>query len=100
MLPEGTHEFHYDLGKEFFKNMDSTDIRNANLAVDLTVTYRNGVYDLTFACEGNVIFWGSYSYNCLILLSGESPGIAPPKGLHLCDLRGKITEFFLIDKIF
>jgi len=52
MLPEGTHEFHYDLGKEFFKNMDSTDIRNANVAVDLTVTYRNGVYDLTFACEG------------------------------------------------
>lgn len=54
MLPEGTHEFHYDLGKEFFKNMDSTDIRDANVAVDLTVTYRNGVYDLAFACDGTV----------------------------------------------
>lgn len=53
-LPEGTHEFHYDLDKQFFKNMESADIRDAKVAVDLTVVYRNGVYDLTFACEGTV----------------------------------------------
>lgn len=53
-LPEGTHEFHYDLGKQFFENMESNDIRDANVAVDLTVTYRNGVYDLAFACDGTV----------------------------------------------
>ena len=51
-LPEGTHEFHYRLDKQFFKNMESGDIRDANVAVSLTVIYRNGVYDLTFACEG------------------------------------------------
>lgn len=53
-LAEGSHEFHYDLDKQFFKNMESTDIRDANIAVDLTVTYRNGVYDLAFACDGTV----------------------------------------------
>lgn len=53
-LPEGTHEFHYDLGKQFFENMESNDIRDAKVAVDLTVTYRNGVYDLAFACDGTV----------------------------------------------
>lgn len=53
-LSEGTHEFHYDLTKEFFKNMESTDIRDAAVSVDLSVMYRNGVYDLTFACDGTV----------------------------------------------
>lgn len=53
-LPEGKHEFHYVLGKEFFKNMESADIRDASVAVDLTVNHRNGVYDLSFVCTGTV----------------------------------------------
>lgn len=53
-LAEGTHEFHFDLDKKFFVNMESTDIRDAAVAVDLTVIYRNGVYDLTFSCDGTV----------------------------------------------
>lgn len=53
-MPEGTQEFHYDLTKQFFDNMESTDIRDANVGVDLVVTHRNGVYDLAFSCDGTV----------------------------------------------
>lgn len=54
-LPEGVHNFHYELDRQFFKNMESADIRDAKIAVDLTVNHRNGVYDLTFKFEGTVI---------------------------------------------
>jgi uncharacterized metal-binding protein YceD (DUF177 family) len=54
-LPEGTHQFHYDLDKQFFANMESADIRDAKVGVELTVVHRNGAYDLTFACNGSVI---------------------------------------------
>jgi uncharacterized metal-binding protein YceD (DUF177 family) len=54
-LSEGKHEFHYDLDKQFFANMESSEIRDANVGVDLTVAYRNGVYDLNFDCNGTVI---------------------------------------------
>ena len=54
-LAEGTHTFHYDLDKHFFANMESTDIRDAAVAVDLQVVHRNGVYDLSFKFEGTVI---------------------------------------------
>lgn len=53
-MPEGTEEFHYDLDKQFFVNMESTDIRDARVGVDLVVTHRNGVYDLAFSCDGTV----------------------------------------------
>lgn len=53
-MPEGEQEFHYQLGKDFFRNMESTDIRDANVGVDLTVKHRNGVYDLNFSCTGEV----------------------------------------------
>lgn len=53
-LPEGVHDFHYELDRQFFKNMESADIRDAKIAVDLTVNHRNGVYDLTFKFEGAV----------------------------------------------
>lgn len=53
-MPEGTHEFHYDLDKQFYENMESTEIRDAKVAVDLVVVHKNGVYDLTFSCDGTV----------------------------------------------
>jgi uncharacterized metal-binding protein YceD (DUF177 family) len=53
-LPEGKHEFHYDLDKHFFANMESSEIRDAKVAVELTVVHRNGVYDLNFDCNGSV----------------------------------------------
>lgn len=53
-MPEGTETFEYRLDKTFFKNMESADIREADLTVTLTVVNRGGIYDLNFAIEGTV----------------------------------------------
>lgn len=53
-LPKGEHKFTYHLGKQFFADMESADIRDADVDVTLTVVYRNDVYDLSFACAGTV----------------------------------------------
>lgn len=54
-LSEGTYEYHYTLDKRFFDNMESTEIRDAAVNVDLKVIYKNGVYDLSFTFTGTVI---------------------------------------------
>ncbi len=54
-LAEGTHEFHYDVNQQLFKDMESADIRDANVSVDLTVTHRNGAYKLDFYFNGTII---------------------------------------------
>lgn len=53
-LPEGTHKFQYTLGKQFFTNMESDDVRDADVKVDLKVVHRNGAYDLNFTFTGTV----------------------------------------------
>ena len=53
-LGVGTHEFDYKLDKQFFTNMESADVRDADLDVHLTVVYKGDFYDLTFAITGDV----------------------------------------------
>lgn len=53
-MPEGTETFEYRLDKTFFKNMESADVREADLTVQLTVVNRGGVYNLDFAINGDV----------------------------------------------
>jgi uncharacterized metal-binding protein YceD (DUF177 family) len=53
-LQHGEHTFDYVLGKQFFVNMESADIRDANLTVNLVVNYRGDIYDLTFTIKGEV----------------------------------------------
>lgn len=53
-IPEGEQEFTYHLDKRFFENMESADVRDANVDVDLKVLHKNGVYDLTFVTHGTV----------------------------------------------
>lgn len=54
-LPEGTHEFEYRLGAQFFNDMENTDVRDSDIAVKLTVVYKNGRYDLNFVINGEVV---------------------------------------------
>ena len=54
-LPKGTHQFEYHLDKQFFDNMESADIRDADVNVTLEVTYANDVYDLHFTVKGSVV---------------------------------------------
>ena len=53
-LKEGTHEFDFKLGKQFFENMESTDVRDADVDARITVVYRGGVYDLSMHVTGEV----------------------------------------------
>lgn len=54
-MPEGTHHYEYHLGPQFFANMENTDVHGADIKVDLTVTYKNGRYDLKFDIHGEVV---------------------------------------------
>ncbi|MDE6853478.1 MAG: DUF177 domain-containing protein [Muribaculaceae bacterium] len=53
-LGVGTHQFDYKLDKQFFTNMESADVHDADLDVHLTVVYKGDFYDLTFAITGDV----------------------------------------------
>ena len=54
-MPVGTHTFEYTLGGQFFKDMESADVRDADIHVHLDVTHRDGVYDMTFKFTGEVL---------------------------------------------
>lgn len=54
-MPEGTEHYSFHLGKQFFTDMESTDVREADVNVEIDVVHRNGVYDLTFAAAGSVV---------------------------------------------
>lgn len=53
-MPAGTHEFEYKLGKQFFVNMESEDIHDADLTVKLTVVHKSDIYDVSFNISGTV----------------------------------------------
>lgn len=53
-MSPGVHEFDYHLGKQFFEDMESPDVRDADVQVHLTVTYANDVYNLAFVCRGTL----------------------------------------------
>lgn len=53
-IPEGTQEFDYHLDKQFFVNMESTDIHDADLDVKLVVTHKHDIYNLAFHVFGTV----------------------------------------------
>lgn len=53
-LPVGTHHFEFHLGKEFFVNMESADVHDADLTVSLDVVHKNDAYDMTFHITGEV----------------------------------------------
>ena len=53
-LSEGTHEYEYHLDKQFFVNMESADIHDADVDVKLTVLAKHGVYEMTFNVNGTI----------------------------------------------
>lgn len=53
-LPVGSHDFDYHLDKEFFQNMENSDIRDGNIDVQTTVVNKGQYYDLTFNIKGEL----------------------------------------------
>jgi len=54
-LSDGVHQQTFKLGREFFANMESEDIRDADVDVTLTIRVVGSHYDLEFACKGDVV---------------------------------------------
>lgn len=53
-LAKGDHTFEYHLDKQFFVNMENTDVRDADVKVVLNLVYNGTFYDLTFDVTGTV----------------------------------------------
>lgn len=53
-LQKGEHTFTYRLGKVFFTNMESPDVRDADLEVVLKVNYNGDIYNFDFKIDGEV----------------------------------------------
>lgn len=53
-LSVGEHEFDFKLDKAFFVNMESADVRDADLAAHISVQYNGDFYTLDFHIEGEV----------------------------------------------
>ena len=53
-LPSGSHEFEYELGKQFFEDMESADIRDAHLKVNVLVNVKGDVYELSLKVTGEL----------------------------------------------
>ena len=54
-LGTGEHEFTFKLDKAFFVNMESEDVHDADLTVNLHVNYNGDFYTLDFAISGEVV---------------------------------------------
>lgn len=53
-LTPGETAYGYHLGKQFFVDMESADIIDADLDVALTVNFKGEIYNLSFMIKGNV----------------------------------------------
>ncbi len=53
-MPVGEQTFEYSLGKQFFANMESADIHDADLHVTLTVSHKQDIHHLQFDIEGTI----------------------------------------------
>lgn len=80
MMPEGTQEFAYHLDKQFFVNMESTDVHDADLDVKLTVVYKHDLYSLAFHITGTVTLICDRCLDDMLLPVDETYDIAVKYG--------------------
>ncbi|WP_295732292.1 DUF177 domain-containing protein [uncultured Muribaculum sp.] len=53
-LPHGSHTFDYKLQKQFFVDMESADIRDADIDVHVDVDYKGDLYEITLTVTGEI----------------------------------------------
>ncbi|MEF9923536.1 MAG: DUF177 domain-containing protein [Muribaculaceae bacterium] len=51
-MPNETQQFEYNLGTEFFRDMESADVLKSDVTVTLTVKHVDDAYDLNFNIKG------------------------------------------------
>ena len=53
-MPKGRNEFNFTLTKQFFVNMESAEVRDSDIAVDLIVDNKGEYYDFDFKVNGTL----------------------------------------------
>lgn len=51
-IADGRHEQDFVCDTQFFKNMENSDVIDADVKVHLDLVKKNGLYDCTFTCKG------------------------------------------------
>lgn len=54
-MPVGVQKYEYDLGIDFFHNMENEDVRRGDVHVDLTVRHEHDTYYLDFVMKGMLV---------------------------------------------
>lgn len=54
-MPVGIQQFSYTVGEQFFRQMESADIRSGEVSVTLTAERKDDLFDLTFQLEGEIV---------------------------------------------
>lgn len=54
-LTAGVHNFEFTLGKQFFENMESGDVRDADVHAQVTVDHRGDMYYLKMHVTGTIV---------------------------------------------
>ena len=53
-LKEGEHTFNYNVGDSFFENYDNTDVKSADLKVEVLFNKKSTHFEVSFVIYGNV----------------------------------------------
>lgn len=53
-LADGHHEQDFEIGTEFFKNMENTEVLESDVKVHMDLVKRGDLYDCTFHCKGEL----------------------------------------------
>ncbi len=91
-MPKGVHEYEYHLDKQFFVNMESSDIHDSDLTVKLSVNYHNDVYDMTFAITGRIVLLCDRCLDDLVLPVDESYHLVVKYGDKYNDETDELLE--------
>ena len=84
-MPVGTRTFDYHLDKQFFVNMESSDIHGADLDVKVTVTHKADVYDLHFHVAGTVVLLCDRCLDAMDYEVDTTYGLSVTYGAAYCD---------------
>ena len=91
-LGEGTHRYELPLRKDFFVNMESSDIHDADLMAEVTVTHHHDLYDLDITIKGEITLMCDRCLDALQWPVDQSYHIAVKYGESYCDDSDELLE--------
>ncbi len=53
-LPVGIHDYRFEIGDTFFKNIENSEVQKADIQVDATLTKQNNLLQMHFEISGTV----------------------------------------------